>query len=130
MTTEKIEQAGPGPDSDLKVETHRHASVRAGRLRALPSVDRVVWHPAMAEGRAQVPQSIVTAAARAEVEAARKAVLAGEETTPDVDEIVARAMRRAWLMTSPSLRPVINATGVIIHTNLGRAPLSRAATEA
>src|SRR5438093_588283 len=102
----------------------------AARLRALPSVDRVIWHPGLSEARAQLPQHVIAAAARSEVEATRRALLGGDETDPDIEEIVGRAAQRAWLMVSPSLRPVINATGVVIHTNLGRAPLSRAASEA
>ena len=70
------------------------------RARALPSVDR-----------------LAVAVARAELEARRAEVLAG--ATDDVD-LVARARARL----APSLRRVINATGVIVHTNLGRAPLA------
>src|SRR5205823_1201627 len=121
----------------------------AGRLRSLPSVDRVISHPLMEDARARLPHTVVAAAARAEVEAARQALARGEglgvrsegsradsnpsPLTPNpysLEEIAARAAGRAWAMASPSLRPVINATGVVIHTNLGRAPLSEAAMEA
>ncbi len=49
-----------------------------------------------------------------------------ESGLPSMDDILAQAESRLQLWTAPSLLPVINATGVILHTNLGRAPLSRA----
>ncbi len=72
----------------------------ADRLRALPSVDR-----------------LATAVARAELAERRAELLAGAE---DEVDLVARARERL----RPSLRRVLNATGVIVHTNLGRAPLA------
>jgi L-seryl-tRNA(Ser) seleniumtransferase len=76
------------------------------RVRALPSVDR-----------------LATAVARAELEARRAELLAG--ATDDVD-LVGRARARL----TPRLRRVLNATGVIVHTNLGRAPLAEQAQAA
>ncbi len=76
------------------------------RARALPSVDR-----------------LATAVARAELEARRAELLAG--ATDEVD-LVDRARGRL----TPSLRRVLNATGVIVHTNLGRAPLAAPAQAA
>jgi L-seryl-tRNA(Ser) seleniumtransferase len=78
------------------------------RLRALPSVDR-----------------LATAVARAELAARREAIRAGGPT-PGEDELVAGAQERL----RPSLRRVLNATGVVVHTNLGRAPLSQSARAA
>src|SRR3954468_2908649 len=101
----------------------------AGSLRGLPSIDRVIGHEAMTLIREELPHSILTGAARSEVEAAREVILSGGDP-PSLEEIATRAARRARQIASPSLRPVINATGVIIHTNLGRAPLSDAAIEA
>jgi L-seryl-tRNA(Ser) seleniumtransferase len=77
-----------------------------GRLRDLPSVDR-----------------LATSVARAELEERRAEVLAGDATEVD---LVARARERL----RPSLRRVLNATGVVVHTNLGRAPLAPAARAA
>jgi L-seryl-tRNA(Ser) seleniumtransferase len=79
---------------------------RGERLRELPSVDR-----------------LATSVARAELDARRAELLAG--ATDDAD-LVARARERL----RPHLRRVLNATGVVVHTNLGRAPLSAQARAA
>jgi L-seryl-tRNA(Ser) seleniumtransferase len=76
------------------------------RLRALPSVDR-----------------LATSVARAELEDRRAEVLAGASDDPD---LVTRARERL----RPSPRRVLNATGVVVHTNLGRAPLAPSARAA
>lgn len=79
----------------------------------------------------QLPPALLTAAARAEVDAAREALLNGGDLAEvSLDLIAQGAANRALQTTSTSLRPVINATGVVIHTNLGRAPLSSSAIEA
>ncbi|MEA2395155.1 MAG: L-seryl-tRNA(Ser) seleniumtransferase [Solirubrobacteraceae bacterium] len=76
------------------------------RLRALPSVDR-----------------LATSVARAELADRRAELLTGAADDPD---LVGRARERL----RPSLRRVLNATGVVVHTNLGRAPLAPAARAA
>jgi L-seryl-tRNA(Ser) seleniumtransferase len=99
-------------------------------LRALPAVDKLLADPRAAGLIAAYGRDTVTAAVRAALDAARERARAGEPIDPDpgalIDE-VAQHLRRRF---TPSLRPVINATGVIIHTNLGRAPLSAAAQAA
>ena len=75
---------------------------RRERLRALPSVDR-----------------LATAVARAELDARRRELLAGDAEKEDGD-LVARAVSRL----TPGAGRVLNATGIVIHTNLGRAPLA------
>ncbi len=99
-------------------------------LRGIPSVDRVLAHARVAALSTILPQSIVTLAVREELDAIRSAIQAEGEKAPSFDEVAERVSVRALQMLAPGLRPVINATGVIIHTNLGRAPLSRAALEA
>src|SRR5919106_2204852 len=87
------------------------------RLRALPKVDRIATALSN-EG----PHSIVTHAARRAIDDARQQVLAGGDVPSEAD--VMDAARRLLAERERSLlRPVINATGVLIHTNLGRVPL-------
>ncbi|HWI74984.1 MAG TPA: hypothetical protein VNT55_23685, partial [Baekduia sp.] len=89
------------------------------RLRALPSVDRLAAEVAV-DG---VTLAEATVAARAVLERRRAALLEGVD---DDRDLVADARARL----RPSLRRVLNGTGVIIHTNLGRAPLADAAADA
>ncbi len=98
-------------------------------LRKLPSVDRLLQAPALAQVIAEWGQELATGAARAAIEHARQAILDGQ-ACPGLDELVQHALAEVQRVTQPSLRRLINATGVIIHTNLGRAPLSRATQEA
>jgi L-seryl-tRNA(Ser) seleniumtransferase len=90
----------------------------ADALRALPAVDRLAAELA---GDATPVEAV--AAARTAIEERRAEIVAGADGHAD---LVARARRHL----RPSLRRVLNATGVIIHTNLGRAPLADAAAEA
>jgi L-seryl-tRNA(Ser) seleniumtransferase len=76
---------------------------RRERLRALPSVDR-----------------LATAVARAELDARRRELLAGDAAEAEQVDLVARAVSRL----TPGAGRVLNATGIVIHTNLGRAPLA------
>lgn len=71
----------------------------------------------------------LTELARQALETARGAIARGSEA-PSEERLAEDVLGLARLVFEPSLRPVINATGVIIHTNLGRAPLSSAAIEA
>ena len=97
------------------------APATAEALRGLPSVER------LASALGGVPHAVAVEAARAAIEDARRAILAGQ-TGPASLDADARARARAALR--PSLRRVVNATGVIVHTNLGRAPLAEPAARA
>ncbi|MFN8474742.1 MAG: L-seryl-tRNA(Sec) selenium transferase [Anaerolineae bacterium] len=98
-------------------------------LRQLPSVDRLLQSPDIATLVETHGRGVVTEAVRFALDEARATIRAGAEP-PDAEALVAAAQRHISAITAPSLFPVINATGVIIHTNLGRAPLSADARRA
>ena len=97
------------------------ARARAEALRALPSVERI------ASALGEMPHSVAVRTARAVIEDARQAILAGGEPPHDLEDA---ARERAVAAQRASLRPVLNATGVIVHTNLVRAPLAEEAARA
>lgn len=95
-------------------------------LRGLPSTDRVTRHLRerfATHGTAAPTDLLLTWAARTALVEARTAIASGG-SAPDIETITARAEALMGARTRPRLRPVINATGVIINTNLGRSPLS------
>lgn len=87
--------------------------------RALPSVDRVLT---VVDG---LPHALAVDVARAAIDGAREAAAAGSPV--DAAAVLEDARRRAGELRRSLLQPVINATGVLVHTNLGRAPLGEAA---
>ncbi len=91
--------------------------------RSLPSVDRLLADDRVAALTAEYGAPTVTELAREHLDDLRQTIATGEPCPP-FEEIVSSLVERASSTLTPSLRPVINATGVIIHTNLGRAPLS------
>jgi L-seryl-tRNA(Ser) seleniumtransferase len=94
---------------------------------ALPQVDAVVRTlPALVE---EVGHASVTAAVRDELEHARATLGAGDRA-PGIDEVAAASTRRIRDAQAGGLVAVVNATGVVLHTGLGRAPLSAAARRA
>ncbi len=100
-------------------------------LRELPRVDRVLARPEVARAAAELGAPVVTALVRAEIEEARREILAGARlTAPTVEEAAEAVGRRAAALVAGRTRRVLNATGVFLHTNLGRAPLSEPAQRA
>jgi L-seryl-tRNA(Ser) seleniumtransferase len=91
--------------------------------RSLPSVDRLLADSRVGALTAEYGTPTVTELARRHLDGLRQAIAAGRPCPP-FDEIASSLVERAASNLAPTLRPVINATGVIIHTNLGRAPLS------
>ncbi len=98
-------------------------------FRHLPSVDRVLSDKRIEELEESYPHGLLLNLVRQRLEQSRLAIAAGEPC-PSTDEIVEFIRAEVRTLGNPSLRPVINATGVILHTNLGRAPLSKETTAA
>ncbi len=92
------------------------------RLRDLPSVDELLRDARLAAE----PRPLALAAARASLDRAREEIRAGH----DPGDLPARVLAEVAAVRAPGLRRVLNATGVLVHTNLGRAPLPAAAVEA
>ena len=99
------------------------------QFRHLPSVDRVMASEAIVAATASYPRDWVVDLVREELDQARQRIRNGSNA-PSASDVAQSVCGQLSLMTRITPRHVINATGVIVHTNLGRAPLSRAATEA
>src|SRR5438874_6618614 len=130
---ERVQGAGSEPcdvallharEPNLIGHMHGVRSPRVQRAGALPAVGTLVNQPAYSALVADFGRERVIEAIRAQVEAERRAEPAGDE------ERLKRVETRLRAEAAPRLRRVINASGVILHTNLGRAPLSRAALDA
>lgn len=93
-------------------------------LRSLPKTDELLKRDDLVALQAVTPRSVLVDAVRDSVDAVRERILAGEDVAFDADGVAADAVRRAQARMRPSLRPVINATGIIVHTNLGRSRLA------
>jgi len=106
-------RADPSPDGDAA-------------LRRIPSVEKVLRSEAARPLLARHPRWAVTAAVRRALAERREEIRQTGDVVADEELLLRRVARLA----RPSLRRVINATGVVLHTNLGRAPLSPAALAA
>ncbi|HZT42141.1 MAG TPA: L-seryl-tRNA(Sec) selenium transferase [Chthonomonadaceae bacterium] len=102
-------------------------------LRSLPSVHRLLAAPAVRAIGARVPAPVLTEAARSVLEAVRAELVAGNGrgvATPSEAELAERVVAEAQRRAAPSLQAAVNATGIVLHTGLGRARLSAAAQRA
>jgi L-seryl-tRNA(Ser) seleniumtransferase len=97
------------------------------RRRGLPSVNTLLESPALRPLLDRAPRSVLANAVRDTIDAARNAATPIPSSEGEWAQAVASTLERA---TEPSLRPVINGTGVVLHTNLGRAPLAQVAIDA
>jgi L-seryl-tRNA(Ser) seleniumtransferase len=104
-------------------------TVNSNQLRLLPSVEELLQSTTGKQLIAQYSRPVALEALRASLAQARAEIRAGAHC-PSQEELLARAEQALQREQQPHLRPVINATGVVINTNLGRAPLSREAVEA
>src|SRR6516162_2991856 len=101
-------------------------------LRRLPSVDELLLRPRIAALCDSLERSYALAVVREALARVRHEIISGELAGGAVasDTLEQRVASTVEEELAPSLRPVINASGVILHTNLGRAPLTTAAIDA
>ncbi|MBQ3577840.1 MAG: L-seryl-tRNA(Sec) selenium transferase [Firmicutes bacterium] len=102
---------------------------RSAKLKSLPKVDQVLAMPMIAAYSGPAPRETVVDAVRDAIDGMRKAVLGGEDIEVSAQRAAELALAKLTRSEVRSLRRVINGTGVILHTNLGRARLSESATE-
>jgi L-seryl-tRNA(Ser) seleniumtransferase len=101
-------------------------------FRSLPSVNAVLDLPAVQALQPRHAHDLIVAAIRRELDEARQRVSQGEslDGRMDADAIAGRVEQRLTKELRPKLRRVINATGIVLHTNLGRAPIAEEAANA
>ena len=100
-------------------------------LRKIPKVDELLKQPPLADAIAQHGTKSVTEAVRAELDYLRQDILSRQvNTMPQTEELCQKICRRVQRDSLPSFRRVINGTGILLHTNLGRACLSEKAARA
>lgn len=95
----------------------------ANEFRKLPSVEKVLSSEMMKHYQDIYSHDLIVSVVRQRIEAAKTTIKFGKPA-PSVEEIMADVSMQLSVLGRPGLRRVINATGVILHTNLGRAPMS------
>jgi L-seryl-tRNA(Ser) seleniumtransferase len=102
-------------------------------LRKLPSVDTMLKDPAIADYAPKVPRNVVLNSIRRSIDNIRELITAGEISQTDENKIrqwiINDAKARIAAVTEPYYRKAINATGIILHTGLGRAVLPKRALD-
>ena len=102
-------------------------------FRRIPSVDSLLGSPAIKRMLLTTPRGLVLRAIRQVLDTLRGEVESAQrpDELPDLDlnNVVDQIVRRLSILVQPKLRHVINATGVVVHTNLGRSPLSKGVIE-
>lgn len=106
-----------------------YLSTMESEFRRLPSVDRLISDERISQLQEVYPHGLLVDLARQRLEQDRLSIASGNPC-PSIDEIVESVCSRVRALAQPSLQPVINASGVILHTNLGRSPLSQEAAAA
>ncbi|MFO0838607.1 MAG: L-seryl-tRNA(Sec) selenium transferase [Phycisphaerae bacterium] len=106
-------------------------SLHAFALRELPSVDHALRQPAILPLLDEFPREELIRAIRDTLDRCRAAIRTGKADKPlDMPALALDVRQRLYERTRPHLRRVINATGIVLHTGLGRAPLAQEAIEA
>lgn len=102
----------------------------ASRLRELPSVDALLRHPAVARLEEEFAREELVCCVRAVLDQARRELRAGGAPPASMPALALRIRAALHARARPTLRRVINATGIVLHTGLGRAPLAAEAIDA
>jgi L-seryl-tRNA(Ser) seleniumtransferase len=104
---------------------------RTAALRSLPSVDQMLRHPQMLALLDRYSRGLVTDVVRERLDQIRADLGKGViDRVPSDADLIAQVADRLRTSAEPSLQPVVNATGVVLHTNLGRAVLAPEAVQA
>lgn len=103
---------------------------RTDLLRALPQVEEMLQLPEVSSLTSLLPRSLLADCVRDAIDDVRQAVLGGTCTQVDPQRVADSVRARALRTARPSLRRVVNATGIVVHTNLGRSPLADEAVQA
>ncbi len=90
--------------------------------RQIPQVDKVLRHPMLEDLKQHIRREVLVTLTRQELNACRSSLGSGRQV-PDIDSVAQAVVGKLQKLTSPSLKKVINGTGVVLNTNLGRAPL-------
>jgi len=100
-------------------------------LRSIPSVNELLDSPPLRKLVEKISHNVVVTTVRTVLDEVRQEVqtAASEKTLPSMSDLAERIARRVAEREAPALRPVINATGILLHTNLGRSPLAEEAIE-
>ena len=110
----------------------KRSSMPENPLRRIPSVRELLANPALAPLVDRLTHNVVADGVRSLLDGLRRELAenGAQADIPDVDELAERAAHQIVRGERPHLRRVINATGILLHTGLGRAPLAREAVEA
>lgn len=111
------------------MEIKSRANAAAEMLRQIPSVDELLGRDALKRLQAELGHRVVVEAARSILQEMREGIAKGTAGTFSPAEVEEKIVNAAANLAAYSLQAVINATGVVLHTNLGRAPLARKAVE-
>lgn len=108
-----------GGMEELSKSTQHSADGKNSAPMRLPQVDKLLRHPALEVSLSQFKRDIVLRVVRDTLEQLRSAGRAAE-----IEELAALVNKKLLELSRPSLRKILNGTGVVLNTNLGRAPIS------
>ena len=112
---------------------HEESRTIQDRLRRLPSVDELLKHRQIQDVLSTVPRKIVVDSLRETLESVRRRMLSPDdgllEEVPSADRLVHQALTVCAEKNAFTLQPVVNATGIVVHTNLGRSLLAEEAIQ-